>query len=434
MATQKLTKTVVDALAPRDKVYIVYDSTLRGFGVRVTPNGARSWIVEYRPHGGGRGVGKRRITLGATTVLTPDQARDAAGDVLAKVRFGEDAPHDRAARRTSPLLSDLIDEFMREEVRPIRKPRTTELYEIYFRRHVTPVLGTKRAREVTNADIAKLHRKIGAKTPVTANRVVVVLSGLYSWAARTGRVPEGVRPARGITRFREQGRERFLSGDELGRLGDALREAETVGLPWVVDETNPMSRHVRKDNRITKVSPFVTAALRLLLLTGCRLREILNLRWEEYDRERGMLLLPDSKTGRKPVILSGAAIAVLDGIPRAGDYVIAGQNPERARRDLKKPWDGIRHRAGLGPMRLHDLRHTFAAVGAGSNLGLPVIGKLLGHKNVETTSRYAHLAVDPLRVAADAIASKLAAGLGQSEPNPRKIGQVIHAEFGRGRG
>ena len=433
MATRKLTKTVVHSLPARDKVYIVYDDTLLGFGVRVTPNGARSWIVEYRPHGGGRGVGKRRITLGSITVLTPDQAREAAGDVLAKVRFGQDTPHDRAARRASPLLSELIDEFMREEVRPIRKPRTAELYELYFRRHVTPALGTKRAREVTAADVAKLHRKVGAKAQVTANRMVALISGLYSWAARTGRVPDDVRPARGITKFREQGRERFLSGEEIGRLGDALREAETVGLPWVVDETNPKAKHVRKDNRITQVSPFATAAIRLLLLTGCRLREILNLRWEEYDRERGMLLLPDSKTGRKPIILSGAAIAVLDAIPNAGDYVIAGKNAEQASRDLKRPWDAIRQRANLGPLRLHDLRHTFGATGAGDNLGLPVIGKLLGHKNVETTMRYAHLAAGPLKIAADAVASKLALGLGEDGGRPKEGGQVIRGEFGRGR-
>lgn len=433
MATRKLTKTALNTLTPRDKVYIVYDDTLRGFGVRVTPNGARSWVVEYRPHGGGRGVGKRRITLGPVTVLTPEQARAAAGDVLAKVRFGEDSPYDRAARRASPLLSDLIDEFMRQEVRPIRKPGTAVLYELYFRRHVTPVLGTKRAREVTTADVARLHRKIGAKTPVTANRVVILISRLYSWAAKTGRVPDDVKPARGISKFREQGRERFLSGEELARLGDALREAETVGLPWVVDEADPKAKHVPKDNRITKVSPFATAAIRLLLLTGCRLREILNLRWEEYDRERGMLLLPDSKTGRKPVILSSAAMAVLDALPRAGNYVIMGKDPEQARRDLKRPWHAIRHRAGLGPLRLHDLRHTFAATGAGANLGLPVIGKLLGHKNVETTSRYAHLAVDPLRTAADAIASKLESKLG-GEPTPTQGAKVIRAEFGRGHG
>ena len=255
MATQKLTKTIVHALQARDKVYIAYDDTLAGFGVRVTPKGVRSWIVEYRPHGGGRGVGKRRITLGPVSQLTPDEARKAAGDVLAKVRFGEDAPHDRAARRGSPLVSDLIAEFMREEVKPIRKPRTADHYEALFRLHVTPTLGTKRAREVTVTEVARLHRKIGAKAQVTANRATDLISGLYSWARRTGRVPDDVRPARGISKFKEQGRERFLSSEELARLGDALREAETVGLPWVIDEKAPNAKHVPKKNRLTKVSP-----------------------------------------------------------------------------------------------------------------------------------------------------------------------------------
>jgi integrase len=423
----------VQNLPTRDRVYIAYDDSLPGFGCRVTPNGARSWVVEYRPHGGGRGVAKRRITLGPTAVLTPDQARQAAGDVLAKVRFGEDAPHDRAVRRESALVSELINEYMREEVRPTRKARTIALYDMYFRRHVRPELGAKRAREVTPNDVAKLHRKIGAKAPVTANRVAALISGLYSWAARTGRVPHDLKPARGVTRYREEGRERFLSSAELERLGDALREAETVGIPWTVDESNPKAKHVPKKNRRTKVSPFATAALRLLLFTGCRLREILNLRWAEFDHDRGLLLLPDSKTGRKPVILSEAAVALLDSLPRAGDFVIAGKHPEQARRDLKQPWEAIRARAGLGDMRLHDLRHSFAATGAGSNLGLPVIGKLLGHKRAETTSRYAHIAAEPLKTAADAIAAQLAAKLGEPPTPPRRKGQVIRADFKRGR-
>jgi integrase len=242
-----------------------------------------------------------------------------------------------------------------------------------------------------------------------------LLSAVFSWAARLGEVPEDVNPVRGITRFREQGRERFLSNDEIVRLGEALREAETVGLPWTIDETRPAAKHVPKENRRTKVSPFATGAIRLLLLTGCRLREILNLRWEEFDRERGMLFLPDSKTGRKPVILSGPALAVLENLPRIGDFVIAGQRDDRARHDLKRPWESIRQRAGLGPIRLHDLRHSFAATGAASNLGLPVIGKLLGHKRAETTSRYAHIAADPLKIAADAIATQLAAKLGDAQ-------------------
>ena len=293
---------------------------------------------------------------------------------------------------------------------------------MYFRVHILPVLGVRKAREITLADVAKLHRKIGAKTPVTANRVVALMSAMFSWAARLGGVPEDFNPVRGITRYREQGRERFLSSDEVVRLGEALREAETVGLPWTIDDSRATVKHVPKKKRRTMVSPFATAAVRLLLLTGCRLREILNLRWEEFDRERGMLFLPDSKTGRKPVILSGPALAVLDNIPRAGDFVIAGQRANRARHDLKRPWEAIRQRAGLRPIRLHDLRHSFAATGAASNLGLPVIGKLLGHKRAETTSRYAHIAADPLKVAADAIASRLATQLGDPPGSTSRTG------------
>jgi integrase len=291
-----------------------------------------------------------------------------------------------------------------------------------------PALGFRRAREITLADIAKLHRKIGAKAPVTANRVIALLSAVFSWAARLGEVPEHANPVRGITRFRGQGRERFLSSEEIVRLGEALREAETVGLPWTIDDTRATVKHVPKKNRRTKVSPFATAAIRLLLFTGCRLREILNLRWEEFDRERGMLFLPDSKTGRKPVILSGPALAVLENLPRTGDFVIAGQRANRARHDLKRPWEVIRQRAGLRPIRLHDLRHSFAATGAASNLGLPVIGKLLGHKRAETTSRYAHIAADPLKIAADAIASQLAAKLGD-QPGSTALGKTIPPDF-----
>jgi integrase len=413
MATQKLTKRTIDALQIRDTVYIAYDNSLAGFGCRVTPKGARSWIVEYRPHGGGRRIAKKRITLGSVSILTPNQARQAANDVLAKVRLGHDVPHDRSSRRSVPTLSNLAERFMQEEVRPKRKPRTSDLYDMYFRVHILPELGLRRAREITIADIAKLHRKIGAKTPVTANRVVALISAVFSWAVRLGELSEDVNPTRGITRYREHGRERFLSSGELGRLGDALREAETVGVPWTVDEKRATAKHVPKKNRRTKVSPFATAAIRLLLLTGCRLREILNLRWDEFDRERGMLFLPDSKTGRKPVILSGAALDVLEHLPRAGDFVITGQRADRARHDLKRPWEAIRHRAGLRPIRLHDLRHSFAATGAASNLGLLVIGKLLGHKRAETTSRYAHIATDPLKIAANAIASQLAANMGE---------------------
>jgi integrase len=414
MPVQKLTKRSADALPVTSKTYVAYDDSLRGFGCRVTPNGAKSWVVEYRPGGGGRRMAKKRVTLGPLSTVNADKARNAAQTILAKARLGDDAASEKAARRAAPTLSELIEQYMREEVRPTRKPGTVALYELYFRRHVEPALGTRRAREITRAEIARLHRSVGAKAPVTANRVVMLLSGLYSWAGRAGEVPEDCHPTRGIKRYREEGKERYLSREELARLGDALREAETVGLPYDVDESNPNAKHAPKiANRRVVISPYVTAAIRLLLFTGCRVGEILKLRWQDVDLERGMLFLPDSKTGKKPVILSAPAKLLLAGLPRAGRYVVPGNNPDQPRHDLKRPWAAISKRAGIDGVRRHDLRHSFAATGAGSGLGLPIIGKLLGHRNVETTARYAHVDADPQKIAADRIAIQLAEAMGE---------------------
>jgi integrase len=417
MPVVKLSKKAVDALPPRNAVYIAYDNSLTGFGCRVTPNGAKSWIVEYRPHCGGRRTSKKRTTLGSVTTITPDMARQAAHEMLARVRLGEDVAAKRRALRNAPTIGELAKRYMAEEVRPTCKARSIALYETYFRLHILPDFGTKRARELTRGEVAQLHRKIGESTPVTANRVLTLLSGLYSWATKIGEIPDGVAPAKGITRYREEGRERYLTVDELGRLGEALREAETFGLPWQPDETKATAKHAPKpENRRVKVSPAATAAIRLLLFTGCRLREILQLQWTEVDFDRSMLFLLDSKTGRKPVVLSSVALAIIESLPRVGRFVIQGATPFRARHDLQKPWAAVASRAGLEGVRLHDLRHSFAAVGAGSGLGLPVIGKLLGHRNIETTARYAHVDANPLRVAADSIANQLASAIGR-DPN-----------------
>jgi integrase len=278
---------------------------------------------------------------------------------------------------------------------------------------------------VTRAHVAKLHRSIGARTPVTANRVVTLISGLYSWAASVGEVPEDLHPAKGVGRYREEGCERYLSLEEFRRLGVAMRDAEK-GLPWTVDEVKPTAKHARKpENRFTQVSPFAIAAIKLLLLTGCRLREILNLQWEHVDFDRGMLFLRDSKTGRKPVLLSPHALAVLEGIPRLGRFVIVGADPDSPRHDLKRPWQALVGHAGLGNVRLHDLRHSFASVGAGAGLGLPIIGRLLGHRSLETTNRYAHLDAHPLRIAGNRVASEVASAIGECTESAKMNSVVV---------
>jgi integrase len=184
----------------------------------------------------------------------------------------------------------------------------------------------------------------------------------------------------------------------LARLGDTLRESETLGLPFAVDEAKPNAKHAPKPvNRRVKLDPYAIAAVRLLILTGARLREILDAQWSQVDMERGILFLADSKTGKKPLYLSAAAQSVLAKIPRIKDnpHIIAGVAKGAPRADLHRPWKAVRKAAKLDGVRIHDLRHSFASFGAGASLGLPIIGKLLGHAQAATTHRYAHLDADP---------------------------------------
>jgi integrase len=198
------------------------------------------------------------------------------------------------------------------------------------------------------------------------------------------------------------------------RLGDALRRAETEGLPWSIDPAGPKAKHVAKEkNRRTVADPFAVAAIRLLIFTGARLREILHAQWKNVDFERGIMHLQDSKTGRKPIYLSAAALEILVKLPRieGNCYVIPGAKDGAPRVDLKRPWASITKAAGLDALRIHDLRHSFASIGVRASMGLPIIGRLLGHSQPQTTARYSHLHADPLRRAANTIGSQISAAM-----------------------
>ena len=267
-----------------------------------------------------------------------------------------------------------------------------------------------------------------SETPFQANRVLAVLGSLLSWARRRKLLPETFNPTQHVEKYPEHSRERYLTREELERLGAALRVGETVGFP----------RKVRSDRRAPKddirdiVSPYAAAAIRLLLFTGARLGEILTLRWDYVDLERQALFLPDSKTGSKVVMLSAPAAAVLAGLERLPNnpFVICGLKEGEALSDLKRPWRNVLEHAGLTGVRLHDLRHTFASYGAAANMGLPVIGKLLGHTQAATTARYAHLADDPLRRASDSIADAISAAMGEKPARP--IADVVSLSEARG--
>jgi integrase len=419
MAGQRITKRVVDSLKIRPSEYAVWDATMPGFGVRVRPTGAMSYVVVYRA-GSGRGAPYRRYTIGTIGKITPEKARLWAKSILGAVAHGKDPAGEKTSERGAPTVAELADRFMAEHIEPKRKPGTATFYRDILDRIVKLELGTTKADKVTRAALAKVHGKLRA-TPFQANRMIAVVGSMYAFAARIGAVPEGINPARKIDKFAEHRRERFLTGAELERLGATIREAETKGVPWEVDEAGPEAKHLPKaKNRFTKIDRFAAAALRLLLFTGCRLREILHLKWEQVDLERGLLFLADSKTGKKTVILNAPALALLTRLDRLGSYVVPGDDPGKPRADLKRPWEAVARHAGLDGVRLHDLRHTYASFGAGGGLGLPIIGKLLGHTQASTTARYAHLDNDPLRRASENIGGRIAAAL-----DGKKSGSVV---------
>lgn len=413
--TLKLTKRGLDTIRPTGRASITYDSELKGFGVRIGKTGTLSWFVEYRPGAGGRLVAKRRMVLGSRE-LTPEQARAAAKQVLAHVSLGKDPAALRSREREMSTFREFAQRYLREEAAQKLKPGTVKNYEIAVRKHAAPVLGSIKLGAVSTADIARLHLRIGQTKPMTANRVVECISSIYRYAAICNLVPHGYNPTKGIRAFREQRRERFLSSEELAKLGEAIREGETVGISYDVDETQPTSKHAPKpESRRTLIDQYAAAAIRLLLLTGARLREILDLKWEYVDLERGLLFLPDSKTGRKTIVLNAPAMKIIAGLPRTSLFVIAGKLLNRSRGDLNRPWRAIIKRADLLGLRIHDLRHTHASFGAGAGLGLPIIGKLLGHTQASTTERYAHLDADPLRRASEQIADQIVSAMGKQK-------------------
>jgi integrase len=424
----RLTKTFVEGLEPRDRTFIEWDDDLPGFGVRVTTAGAKAWVVQYRAAGGGRGAPSRRMTLGALAALTSEKARGGAKDILATVRLGGDPANVIAKGREAPAVKELAPKFLRADAKVGRKASTLALYDLYFRVHILPAIGSKRAKDVTEADVLKLHRQIGidAGKPSTANRVVATLSGFFAWGIKCREIDRTDNPARSVDLFKEASRERYLTTEELARLGKALRDAETIGLPHLVDETKPTAKHARKaENRRTIIDPFSAAAIRLLILTGARLREILHLRWTNVDLERGMLFLDDSKTGKKSIVLNAPAVQILASLPRIGQFVIAGRSAgtedEAPRADLHRPWRAIIKQADLQPLRIHDLRHSHASIGAGAGVGLPIIGAILGHADAATTAKYAHLANDPLRRASERIGGDIAAAMGEPRNNTAEV-------------
>ena len=375
----KITKRTIDALVGQERERVVWDADLKGFGVRVHPSGRKVYIVKTRYRG--RVI---KMTIGPHGAVTPSYARVRAAEIITDARAGKN-PAGRNA--DAPTMIALGKRFLKEYVSTHCKTSTAEEYRRSVKLFIDPRIGRYRVPDIQRSNIVALHYDM-RDTPYQANRTLGVLSKMFNLAELWDLRPDGSNPCRHVKRFREEKRERFLSDIEYQRLGAALKDIEVDG---------------------SETASAITA-VRLLMLTGCRLSEIQKLLWEHVDLEASELRLPDTKTGAKVVYLGDPAIAVLERIDRrdGNPWVIAGRKPESHLTDLQHPWRRIRARAGLDDVRIHDLRHSFASGGLLVGEGLPMIGKLLGHTQVQTTARYAHLANDPVKSAANRIASRIA--------------------------
>jgi integrase len=393
----KITKRAVDALQPAadGRELVLWDIELAGFGVRVQRSDAKTYILKYRA-GKGRTAPLRKLTIGKHGApWTPDQARAEAKRLSGLVAHSKDPAGAKAAAKAASTVADLAQQFIAEHVEAKRKGSTAAEYRRLLDKIILPALGKRKVADVARADITKLHHANRA-APFQANRCLAVLSKMFNLAERWGLRPDGSNPCRHVEKFAERKRERMLSPAELARLGDALAAYDG--------------------------SPYYLAAIKLLVFTGARLGEVLGLQWQWIDFERGEARLPDSKTGAKTLHLPPPALAVLADLPRVegNPHVIVGKKEGAALANLQKPWRAIRKTAGLNDVRLHDLRHSFASVAAAGGMGLPIIGKMLGHSQAQTTQRYAHLASDPVKAAAAAVAGKIAAAMGNGSGNPAK--------------
>ena len=368
----RLTKRIVERLKADDKDAIFWDRDLAGFGVRVHATGRKLYIVQSRGP-----AGLKRVTLGPVGSETIDKRRRDAAIVIDRIKRGEDPKPPKPA--PEPTVADLAARCLKNHVAVRCKPNTAKNYRMSLQHHILPALGTKPLKDVASADVTALHHKL-RDTPSAANQATWVLSRMFTLAESWGMIPTGRNPCRHVRYYREQSRERFLTPEEFRRLGTALKKFEAEG----------------------SMQPSAVAAIRLLMLTGCRSDEILTLKWDDVDRTARVLRLRDAKTGPRMVPLTGPVLKVLDGIERAEGvpWVLRGAKPRSRLACLSWHWRRIKQETGLHDVRVHDLRHSYASRALALGESLPVIGRLLGHARVGTTAKYAHLVRDAEKAAA----------------------------------
>lgn len=408
----KITKSTVDKAKAQAQDYFLWDSELKGFGVKIATGGRKSYVCKFRV-GSGRSAPTRRMTIGMHgSPWTVDQARAEARRILGHVANGADPAQEKQDAKKQITVSELCDLYL-EHGTGTKKPSTIATDRGRIERHIKPLLGNKKVPDVMRADIKRFLQDVAngktardEKTKLrgraivkggkgAATRTVGLLGGIFSFAFDGGLINEN--PVRGVKRFPDRKGHRYLSHAELVALGQALDRAAMEG-----------------------GKSFAIAILKLLIFTGARRGEIESLKWNEIDFEAGYLRLSDSKTGQKAIPLNAGALAILNGVERreGSDFVFPAQKGAGHYVGTPKVWRSIRDLAGLGDVRIHDLRHSFASIAVSGGASLPIIGALLGHSDSATTQRYAHLHDDPLKAAAESVGGRIAASLGGATPQP----------------
>ena len=398
-ARQRINKRLIDGISADGTDRLLWDSDVSGFGLRVSSAGCLTYILQYRLSGR-----ERRYKIGRHgSPWAPETARQEARRLLGLIAAGQDPQQSRFDERVELSVAQVCDLYLSEGLLT-RKETSIAAARSDLENHVKPLLGIRRVASLTRADLEHLLGDVAAgRTARTtkqgprrlsrvrggrgaANSTLTTLSALLGFAVIRGLRRDN--PATGIRKFPSRKIERFLSPAELARLGQVLASAMSLGVE----------------------SPFALAAIRLLMLTGCRRNEILTLKRAHVDHHHRCLRLPDSKTGSKIVHLGRAAMQMVATIPEVvgNPYLLPGKTDGTHVTDLQACWERIRAAAGLADVRIHDLRHSFASVGAATGDSMLIIGALLGHSSPKTTARYTHLSDHPLKSAADRIAREIA--------------------------
>lgn len=387
MSRVKLTKRLVEGASAADRDLILWDSEVPGFGCKITPTGKRTYLVYYRTRHGQQ----RRPAIGEHGVLTVEKARDVARQWLADVSAGGDPSAAKQAGRKAATVAQLAERYLTEYAAVHKKASSANEDARLIQNKVIPLLGKRPVEGVSRADVLHVQHAL-RNAPYEANRVISLLSKMFNLAEAWGVRPDGTNPCRHVRKFAERKRERFFSVEELGRLGaalDAIERASPVRLAYV-------------------------DAIRLLALTGCRVSEVVGLRWEWVDLEGAQIALPDAKAGARIVPLGQPAIDLLRTLRHGeGAWVLSGSEADKplSKNTVEHAWQRIRATADLQDARLHDLRHTVGTYSGQSGHNAFIVRDLLGHKTLAMTGRYVSRDADPLRLAADHVAARIAAAM-----------------------